>query len=206
MSDQTPSLHSDQDHLLMTAAELTRFNLHLQNLNFDASHFRVQYSKDGAASLRHAGVGEPPQSSRNSLRVINGFLYQGLAEVEADETGYVTAVRPKPSNPRCSPRKPRPTAYMNTDEVREFEQALDVVQRHTWQGHCKFDSWRDDNDNLFTISRVSDGAPADDVAIINEALRVVTTRLHEGSAVRVPLPDGGVMLTARWDLRHDDDR
>ena len=189
---------------LMSEEELSEFSVHMQNLNFDASDHRACFS------VTHAGDQIPQlqlisgrlQWSRRdkSLEVINRMLYQGLLDV-AQPLGEGTVITPKRVDPSAAPPQHTPVTYMSPDEETQFNEALETVQRHQQKGHCQFDSWVDPNRNLYTRTRVTDEAPEDDVSMISEALRIVSSRLHEGSAVRVPMPEGGVMLMARWDLR-----
>ena len=186
------------------AAHPTTYHSHVQNLNFDATDHRMKYrvcrTKDGVPYLRAQPYDHPPVWSHSSIQALNAMIYRGL--VEADEsTDGCPIIRPKAPNHACLPRQERPTAWMTPEETEEFDLALETVSRHSQQGNCVFESWLDDNTNLYTRSQVTEQTPEDDVSLIADALHTVCQRLHEGSAVRAPLPDGGVMYMARWDLR-----
>ena len=194
---------------LMTAEELSQFHLHIQNLNFDAddhgARYRVVPTKDGLPYLQALPYDHPPFWSRNSIKALNGMIYRGLVDVSTAADGH-PIIHPKGQNPHCLPRQEQPVAWMTPVETAEFDHALQTVRRHSQMGHCVFESWLDHNTNLFTRTRVNDHAPHASVTVITSALHTLSRRLHEGSAVRVPLPEGGVIYLARWDLRPEAER
>ena len=189
---------------LMTEEELGEYNHHVQNLNLDAADHRMKYrisqTKDGIPYLQAMPYKHPPVWSKHSLPALNAMIYKGLVEVEEATDGH-PIIRPKAQSPNLSPRQDTPMAWMTPEEIKEFDQALETVQHHQQRGNCVFDSWRDENTNLYTRTQVTAQAPEDDVSIIADALRIVSTKLHEGSAVRIPMPEGSIMYMARWDLR-----
>ena len=195
-----------QQTLLMTDEELGQYNLHLQNLNFDAADHGLQYriapSRDGVPYIEAVTRGRAPVWGQNSLKYINSMIYRGLVEVEEASDGH-PIIRPKAQNPNLPPRQEPPMSWMTPDQAQEFDQALETVMHHRRLGNCIFETWRDDNTNLYTHTGVTDQAPEDDAAAISNALRIVAMRLHDGSAVRLPMPNGGAMISARWDLRNN---
>ena len=188
---------------LMNQEELEQFNLHAQELRFDASDhgakFRLFQTKDGVPYLRALPYDHPSKRSQQAVSFINLMIYRGLVDVDQDDLNQ-PSIKPKLTNPNVPPRTDHPMTWMTADETEEFDQALATVQRHRSRGNCRFESWLDDNLNLYTRTGVTEQAPEDDVEIINNALQMVSTRLHEGSAVRVPMPEGGIMYMARWNL------
>ena len=189
---------------LMNQAELEQFNLHTQDLMFDAAdhsaRFRLFHTKDGVPYLRALPYDHPSKRSQQAVSFINLMIYRGLVDVDQDDSNQ-PSIKPKLTNPNLPTRQDRPTTLMTAHETEEFDQALETVQRHQGRGNCRFESWLDDNLNLYTRTGVTEQAPEDDVDIISNALRIVSTRIHDGSAVRVPMPEGGILYMARWDLR-----
>ena len=189
---------------LMNQAELEQFNLHTQNLMFDTSdhgvRFRLFQTKDQVLYLRPLTYNQTSKRSQQAVSFINLMIYRGLVDVDQDDLGQ-PSIKPKLNNPSLPARQDLPVAWMTAQETDEFDQALETVQRHRRRGNCRFESWLDDNLNLYTSTSVTEKTPEDDVETISDALRIVSTRLHEGSAVRVTMPEGSIMLMARWDLR-----
>ena len=194
---------AEKQQPLMNQAELEQFNLHTQDLMFDASdhstRFRLFHTKDQVPYLRPVPSKQPSKRSQQAVSFINLMIYRGLVDVDQDDRGE-PSIKPKLNNPNLPARQDRPMAWMTVQETEEFDQALETVQRHQSRGNCRFESWLDDNLNLYTSTSVTDQAPEDDVETISNALRTVSTRLHEGTAVRVPMPEGSIMYMARFSL------
>ena len=189
--------------LLMTHEELSEYNYHAKYLHIDSDNHRMKYrvsrTRDGVPYLRALPFDHPPVSSRHSVQVLNAMIYKGLVEVEEAPDGHPT-IHPKAQNPQLPPRTDQPMDWMTPEETAQFDQAIETVRHHQSIGNCVFESWRDENTNLYTKTQVTEQAPEDDVGIIADALRIVSTRLHEGSAIRIPMPEGGIMYMARWNL------
>lgn len=188
---------------LMNQEELEQYNLHTQDLMFDASDqgtkFRVFNTKDGVPYLRAVPYDKPSKHIQQAVSFINLMIYRGLVDVNQNNL-HQPSIKPKLTNPNLPARQDRPMAWMTVQETEEFDQALETVQRHQHSGNCTFDSWLDDNLNLYTSTSVTEQTPEDDVENISNALQIVSTRLHDGTAVRVPMPEGGIMYMARFSL------
>ena len=168
---------------LMNEAELEQFNLHTQELLFDASDhgakFRICQTKDGVPYLRALPYDHPSKRSQQAVSFINLMIYRGLVDV--DQHNLQPSIKPKLTNPSLPARQDPPIAWMTNQETEEFDQALETVRRHQGRGNCRFESWLDDNLNLYTRTGVTDQAPEDDVEIISNALHDSehpTTRRH----------------------------
>ena len=189
---------------LMTDEELSEFGFHMQNLHFDAiddqTTYRVRESRDGVSCLYALLPSRLSARTRRSLDAVNALVHRGLVDVEED-TDRNPIINPKAVSPHCPPQQDTPVSHMSADEIMEFDEALETVRRHQALGDCVFESWRDDNTNLYTRARVTEQAPEEDAPDIARALRIVSQRLHDGSAVRVPIPEGGIMIMSCWDLR-----
>ena len=194
---------AQKQQTLMNQAELEQFNLHAQDLMFDTSDhstkFRIFQTKDRVPYLRALPYNEPSKRSQQAVSFINLMIYRGLVDVNQEDLGQ-PSIKPKLNNPNLPARQERPMAWMNVQETEEFDQALETVQRHQRRGNCRFDSWLDDNLNLYTRTSVTERAPEDDVETISNALQIVSNRLHDGTAVRVPMPEGSIMYMARFSL------
>ena len=188
---------------LMNQEELEQYNLHAQDLMFDASDhgakFRISHTKDGVPYLRAMPYDKPPKHRQQAVSFINLMIYRGLVDVGQNDL-HQPFIKPKFTNPNLPARQDHPIAWMTDQETKEFDQALETVQRHQRRGNCIFESWLDDNLNLYTRTSVTEQTPEDDVETISNALRIVSTRLHDGTAVRVPMPDGSIMYMARFSL------
>ena len=142
----------------------------------------------------------PSHRRQQALNFINATLYRGLTDASDDAQGN-PIIEPRYVNPNLPLPQPRPIAWMSPQEAQAFEQDLETIQHARQTGHCEFDSWHDDNGNLYTRCAVAETAPDDKRDKISQAMHRASRALHEGSAVRVPLPEGGIMYMARWDLR-----
>ena len=188
----------------MNNEELEEFRAHLQELSLDiADHgtrYRIFRAKDGVPNLRSISSHTAYPRRQQALSFINTMLYRGLANASDDAQGN-PIIEPRYVNPNLPLPQPRPIAWMSPQEAQAFEQDLETIQHARQTRHCEFDSWHDDNGNLYTRCAVAETAPDDKRDKISQAMHRVSRALHEGSAVQVPLPEGGIMYMARWDLR-----
>ena len=188
---------------LMTDAELERFQAdaaEFKRLNRRAAEargypdFRLIESARGTRIEPRLSYGaEVP----DCLRGVNKMLGLGMASAQFNEQGQleVWAVR---ADPNAAPPVRVPMAWMDERETAEFDAALETIRAGRATGECAFDSGRDANRNLYTMSSVKDGLDPERSRELHSAMSLVTQRLHDGSAVSIEMPSGNVMHMARW--------
>ena len=189
---------------LMNDDELAEFEIYLQELSLDAAdhntRYRIFHSRDGVPELRQISSRYDFINRQEALSFINLMLYRGLADA-AEDPSRNPIITPRRVNPNLPLPQPMPVAWMSPAETKAFDLDLDTIRNAQQMWDCKFDSWLDDNGNLYTRYAVAETAPEHKQPTIRQAMHRVSQALHDGSAVRVPIPKGGIMYMARWDTR-----
>lgn len=89
-----------------------------------------------------------------------------------------------------------PAAHMTGEEEALFDRAVRTVNSAMTAGRCRFESCLDDGARIYFRYAVEDDAP--DRAGIFGAIDRIVNMVHDGKAVRIEMPGGGVMLMPRW--------
>ena len=89
-----------------------------------------------------------------------------------------------------------PAAHMTGAEEEEFNAAVMTVNHAVRMRRCRFESFLDEWAHIGFRYAVEDDAA--DRQEIFQAIDLVIRMVHDGRAVRIPMPGGGVMLMPRW--------
>ena len=89
-----------------------------------------------------------------------------------------------------------PMAYMTPQEESEFQAALEAVNQAVRAGQCRFESDLDQDARVYFRYSVHDNAENREEILGSIAL--IVQQVHAGKAVRIEMPNGGVMMMPRW--------
>ena len=129
----------------------------------------------------------------DAFQTVNSMLQQGKIAIAYSKHGS-----PKLEIATKTIVSDYPVAHMNPDEEQLFQDAILAVNTGIMSRHCHFESFLDQQAMIFFRYRIEDHAPNRD-NLFQHIHRIIEA-VNDGTALRVELPDGAVMLMPRWKL------
>ena len=128
---------------------------------------------------------------QQALETVREALAQGRAMVTTDPRG-----RRSLAPAEITRQHHYPIAHMTPEQEQEFHQDVGEINEAMMRQDCGFESLLDDDARIYFRYHIADGV--ENRQELLDRIHRIIDHLHSGRAVRIEMPNGGVMLMPRW--------